>query len=133
MGIPAGRRKPGRRLRTDRGCQPVRGRRQPGASAAAINPPQQSVAQALSEALGHKSYVLLVLGFFTCGFQIFFIAVHMPSYLVDRGLPAYVGGWTLATVGLFNIFGAIIAGWLAGFVPSDISSRSSISAARWRS
>ena len=41
----------------------------------------------------------------------------MPSYLMDRGLPAYVGGWMLATVGLFNIFGAILAGWLAGFVP----------------
>src|SRR5262249_6509818 len=91
-------------------------RRQP-AAAAAINPPRQSAAQALSEALGHKSYVLLVLGFFTCGFQIFFIAVHMPAYLVDRGLPAEVGGWTLATVGLFNIFGAIIAGWLASFIP----------------
>jgi MFS family permease len=92
-------------------------RRQPGGPTAAINQPQQSVAQALSEALGHKSYVLLVLGFFTCGFQIFFIAVHMPAYLVDRGLPAEVGGWTLATVGLFNILGAVIAGWLGGFIP----------------
>jgi MFS family permease len=92
-------------------------RRQPSGPAAVISRPQQSVAQALSEALGHKSYVLLVLGFFTCGFQIFFIAVHMPAYLVDRGLPAEVGGWTLATVGLFNILGAIIAGWLAGFIP----------------
>jgi hypothetical protein len=62
--------------------------RQPGAPVAASNQPQQSVAQALSEALGHRSYVLLVLGFFTCGFQIFFIAVHPPAYLVDRGLPA---------------------------------------------
>jgi MFS family permease len=92
-------------------------RRQPGGPTAAINQPQQSVAQALSEALGHKSYVLLVLGFFTCGFQIFFIAVHLPAYLVDRGLPAEVGGWTLATVGLFNVLGAVIAGWLAGFMP----------------
>ena len=46
------------------------------------------MAQALSEAFGHRSYMLLVLGFFTCGFQIFFIAVHLPAYLVDRGLPA---------------------------------------------
>ncbi|HZD19077.1 MAG TPA: MFS transporter [Burkholderiales bacterium] len=92
-------------------------RRQPGGPTAAINQPQQSVAQALSEALGHKSYVLLVLGFFTCGFQIFFIAVHLPAYLVDRGLPAEVGGWTLATVGLFNVLGAVIAGWLARFMP----------------
>ena len=92
-------------------------RRQPDTPTAVINRPQQSVTQAFSEALGHTSYVLLVLGFFTCGFQIFFIAVHMPAYLVDRGLPAEVGGWTLATVGLFNIFGAIIAGWLASFIP----------------
>ena len=39
--------------------------------------------------------MLLVLGFFTCGFQIFFIAVHLPAFLVDRGLPAEVGGWAL--------------------------------------
>jgi MFS family permease len=78
---------------------------------------RQSLAQALSEAFGHRSYVLLVLGFFTCGFQIFFISVHLPAYLIDRGLPASIGGWTLGTIGLFNIFGAIGAGWLAGFLP----------------
>ena len=91
--------------------------RQTGGSKAAVSQTQQSVAQALSEALGHKSYVLLVLGFFTCGFQIFFIAVHLPAYLVDRGLPAEVGGWALACIGLFNIVGAIVAGWLAAFMP----------------
>ena len=48
----------------------------------------QSFRQALSEAFGHRSYVLLVLGFFTCGFQLAFITVHLPSYLVDRGLSA---------------------------------------------
>jgi MFS family permease len=87
-----------------------------GASAPAAGA-QQSVAQALTEAFGHRSYVLLVIGFFTCGFQIFFIAVHLPAYLIDRGLPAYVGGWTLGVIGLFNIVGAIGAGWLSGFVP----------------
>jgi MFS family permease len=91
--------------------------RQAGGPTALTNQAQQSVAQALSEALGHKSYVLLVLGFFTCGFQIFFIAVHLPAYLVDRGLPAEVGGWTLASIGLFNIIGAVVAGWLAAFMP----------------
>ena len=91
--------------------------RQGGAPAAPSHREQQSVAQALTEALGHKSYVLLVLGFFTCGFQIFFIAVHLPAYLVDRGLPSEVGGWTLASIGLFNIVGAITAGWLAAFMP----------------
>ena len=91
--------------------------RQAGGPTALTNQAQQSAAQALSEALGHKSFVLLVLGFFTCGFQIFFIAVHLPAYLVDRGLPAEVGGWTLASIGLFNIIGAVVAGWLAAFMP----------------
>jgi MFS family permease len=91
--------------------------RGPGVSAAAGTAPRQSVAQALSEAFGHTSYVLLVLGFFTCGFQIFFVAVHLPAYIVDRGLPAEIGGWTLAVIGLFNIIGSIGAGWLSGFLP----------------
>ncbi len=80
-------------------------------------PRKQSVSQALSEAFGHRSYVLLVLGFFTCGFQIFFIAVHLPAFLVDRGLSAEVGGWALATIGLFNIIGAIAAGLLSNYMP----------------
>jgi MFS family permease len=79
--------------------------------------PQQSVAQALSEAFGHRSYVLLVLGFFTCGFQLAFVTAHLPSYLADRGLSAEVGGWTLAVIGLFNIVGSLGAGWLATFLP----------------
>src|SRR6516162_1874728 len=55
---------------------------EPQADVAAASAPRQSLAQALTEALGHRSYWLLVLGFFTCGFQIFFIAVHLPAYLV---------------------------------------------------
>src|SRR5262249_26696308 len=58
--------------------------------AAAVTGARQSLARALTEALGNRSYWLLVLGFFTCGFQIFFIAVHLPAYLVDRGLPAEI-------------------------------------------
>jgi MFS family permease len=72
----------------------------------------QSIKQSLAEAFGHRSYVLLVLGFFTCGFQLAFITVHLPAYLVDRGLSAAVGGWTLATIGMFNIVGSLTAGWL---------------------
>jgi MFS family permease len=78
---------------------------------------QQSVMHALREALGHNSYVLLVLGYFTCGFQVFFITVHLPTYLVDRGLSADVGAWTIASVGLFNIIGSIGAGWLSDKMP----------------
>ena len=77
----------------------------------------QSVKQALTEAFGHRSYVLLVLGYFTCGFQLFFIAVHLPAYLVDRGLPAEIGGWTIAIIGLFNIVGSLGSGWLATLMP----------------
>jgi len=77
----------------------------------------QGVKDALAEALGHRSYVLLILGYFTCGFQLFFITVHLPAYLVDRGLPASIGGWTIAVIGLFNIFGSIGSGYIANMMP----------------
>jgi len=88
-----------------------------GGAVMAADAPSESAKQALAEALGHKSYVLLVIGFFTCGFQIFFVAVHLPAYLVDRGLSTEVGGWALAMIGLFNIIGAIWAGWLSAKMP----------------
>jgi MFS family permease len=75
-------------------------------------PDQQSFKTALAEAFGHRSYVLLVLGFFTCGFQLAFITVHRPAYLVDRGIPASTGGWVIAAIGLFNIVGSLGVGWL---------------------
>ena len=77
----------------------------------------QNYKQALAEALGHRSYILLVLGFFTCGFQLGFVTLHLPSYLIDRGLSAEVGGWTLGVIGLFNIVGAMTSGWLGGHMP----------------
>ena len=77
----------------------------------------QSLRSALGEAFAHRPYLLLVIGFFTCGFQLAFITVHMPSYLVDRGLSAQVGGWTLAAIGLFNIIGSITSGWLGDRMP----------------
>jgi MFS family permease len=85
------------------------------APVAALAP--QSFRQALAEAFRHRSYVLLVLGFFTCGFQLAFVTVHLPSYLIDRGLSAEVGGWTLATIGLFNIIGSLLSGYLGNRVP----------------
>jgi MFS family permease len=77
----------------------------------------QSLTHALAEAFSHSSYILLVLGFFTCGFQLLFITVHLPSYLVDRGLSVDAGAWTLGTIGLFNIIGSISAGWLGDRMP----------------
>ena len=78
---------------------------------------QQSFKTALAEAFGHRSYVLLVLGFFTCGFQLAFITVHLPAYLVDRGIPAQTGGWVVAAIGLFNIVGSLSVGWLQNTMP----------------
>jgi MFS family permease len=77
----------------------------------------QSLKQSLVEACGHRSYVLLVVGFFTCGFQLFFIAVHLPAYLVDHGISNKVGGMTMAAIGLFNIVGSLGAGWLSDKLP----------------
>jgi MFS family permease len=87
------------------------------AAGATAAPLPQSYREAMTEAFGHRSYVLLVLGFFTCGFQLAFVTVHLPSYLVDRGLGADVGAWTIAVIGLFNIIGSIASGWLAGRIP----------------
>ncbi|GLK88957.1 MFS transporter [Pseudomonas turukhanskensis] len=75
---------------------------------------EQSLGEALREAAAHKGFWMLSLGFFVCGFQVVFIGVHLPAYLVDQHLPATVGTTVLALVGLFNIFGTYIAGWLGG-------------------
>jgi predicted MFS family arabinose efflux permease len=87
------------------------------AAAPAVARPPQSFRNAMAEAFGHRSYVLLVVGFFTCGFQLAFVTVHLPSYLIDRGLSAEVGGWTLATIGLFNIVGSLGSGYLGNRMP----------------
>jgi MFS family permease len=89
--------------------------KRPAGAEAARQP--QPLKQALAEAFGHRSYVLLVLGFFTCGFQLAFVTAHLPSYLVDRGLSVEIGGWTMAIIGLFNIAGSLGSGWLATFMP----------------
>ena len=75
---------------------------------------EQTLGEALREACSHSGFWLLALGFFVCGFQVVFIGVHLPAYLVDQHLPALVGTTVLALVGLFNIFGTYIAGWLGG-------------------
>lgn len=78
---------------------------------------QQTVGAALREALSHPSFVLLVIGYFTCGFQVFFVTVHLPAYLVDRGLSADLGAFVIATIGLFNIVGSIGSGYLSNMMP----------------
>ena len=78
-------------------------RRQPGA---------QSAGQAVREAFATPSFLLLMGGYFVCGFQVVFIGVHMPSYLKDHGLSPQVASTALALIGLFNVFGTYTAGSL---------------------
>ena len=72
----------------------------------------QTIAQALKEAFKYPSFQLLMAGYFVCGFQVVFIGVHMPSYLKDHGLAPQVASYSLALIGLFNVFGTYIAGTL---------------------
>ena len=72
----------------------------------------QTIAQAVAEAFKNPSFLLLTAGYFVCGFQVMFIGVHMPSYLKDSGLPPHVASYSLALIGLFNIFGTYLAGTL---------------------
>jgi len=73
--------------------------------------PQQTLGEALREASAQRSFWLLILGYFTCGFQVVFIGSHLPAYLVDRGLSPRDGMMALALIGLFNIFGSFGAGY----------------------
>jgi len=73
---------------------------------------KQSIPEALREALGHGGYLLLCSGYFVCGFQILFISVHFPAYLIDQRLTPEAGMTALALIGLFNIFGTLLWGWL---------------------
>lgn len=74
----------------------------------------QSLGQAIGEAGRDRSFHLLFWGYFVCGFQVVFIALHLPPYVVDKGLPANVGVTALALVGLFNVVGSFASGWLGG-------------------
>jgi len=83
----------------------------------AVENMNQTVRDALREALGHKSYLLLTSGFFVCGFQVAFITAHFPKYISDLGLNIDVGGfavaaWAIGLIGLFNIIGSLASGVL---------------------
>jgi predicted MFS family arabinose efflux permease len=76
-----------------------------------------TLGQVLSRAFGHASYVLLVLGFFTCGFQLAFITIHLPAYLKDVSVNPSIGPWVLGLIGLFNIVGSIGSGYIMTRMP----------------
>lgn len=87
-----------------------------GRVAAPPPPPTETVGGALRQAWGSRDFWLLSLGFFTCGFQVLFIAIHLPAFLGDRGVPVSVASTVLALIGLFNIAGTLGAGWLGARV-----------------
>jgi MFS family permease len=91
--------------------------REPTVAHSAHAPPQ-SVTEAIREAFGHHPFMLLVAGYFVCGFQVVFIGVHLPAYLRDQGITdPQVAVTALALIGLFNIFGSYYAGKLGGWLP----------------
>ena len=80
----------------------------------------QSIFEAISEAFAHRHYVLLVFGFFVCGFHLAFITVHLPAYLSDLGFAAKVGAWSLAIIGVSNMIGSYVSGIWSGRHPKQI-------------
>jgi MFS family permease len=70
-----------------------------------------TLSKALSLAFNTPSYILLISGFFVCGFHVAFIITHMPGVIVACGLSVNVTGWSLAVIGFFNILGSLYAGW----------------------
>ena len=72
----------------------------------------QTIKEALKEAFQSKSFNLLSLGFFVCGFHVTFVAVHFPAFIEDQNLPFWVGGWSLALIGIFNVVGTLYFGYL---------------------
>ena len=83
-----------------------------GSAETLAQPDKQSLSTALREASRHRGYWLLVMGFYVCGFQVQFIGTHLPGFLSDSGADTWLAAWALGTIGLFNIVGTIIAGWM---------------------
>ncbi len=86
-------------------------------------PSDQTMGGALREAMSHRGYVLLTVGFFVCGFHTQFLTVHFPAYVTDLGLPAHVGAYAISIIGLVNIAGT----FLAGVVGQRFSKKASLS------
>jgi predicted MFS family arabinose efflux permease len=85
------------------------------ATTSASAAPKLGTGQAVRQALGDSSFRLLAAGFFVCGFHVAFLATHLPGVVASCMLPAAVGAWSLAMVGLFNIVGSFTIGWAIGY------------------
>jgi len=81
-----------------------------------VQGPAQSIGEALREAMVHPGYVVMAIAFFVCGLQLVFLTTHLPTYLDNCGIDPGVGAAALALIGLFNVGGSYLFGWLGGFV-----------------
>ena len=86
-------------------------------------PNTQSTLDAIKEAFGTKSYLLLVSGFFVCGFHITLVGTHVPTYVIDRGLESWTAAAILSLIGLFNIFGSLTSGYLSTIMSKKINTK----------
>jgi MFS family permease len=87
--------------------------RSPSSAQSIEKPTSQGILEALNEAFKSKSYMLLVAGFFVCGFHITLVGTHVPTYVIDRGLESWTAAAILSLIGLFNIFGSLFSGYLS--------------------
>ena len=94
--------------------------RSPSLEQSIEHPNNQGTLDAIKEAFGTKSYVLLVSGFFVCGFHITLVGTHVPTYVIDRGLESWTAAAILSLIGLFNIFGSLLSGYLSSFMSKKI-------------
>ncbi|MDC3102050.1 MFS transporter [Candidatus Pelagibacter sp.] len=94
--------------------------RSPSLEQSIETPNSQSTLEAIKEAFASKSYILLVSGFFVCGFHITLVGTHVPTYVIDRGLESWTAAAILSLIGLFNIFGSLLSGYLSTKVSKKI-------------
>ncbi len=94
--------------------------RSPSLTETIEQPNTQTTLEAIKEALGTKSYLLLVSGFFVCGFHITLVGTHVPTYVIDRGLESWTAAAILSLIGLFNIFGSLTSGYLSTIMSKKI-------------
>ena len=94
--------------------------RSPSLEQSIETPNSQSTLEAIKEAFASKSYLLLVSGFFVCGFHITLVGTHVPTYVVDRGLESWTAAAILSLIGLFNIFGSLLSGYLSTKISKKI-------------
>ena len=94
--------------------------RSPSLEQSIEKPNTQGMFEALKEAFKSKSYILLLAGFFVCGFHITLVGTHVPTYVIDRGLESWTAAAILSLIGLFNIFGSLFSGYLSTKISKKI-------------